>query len=193
MSWALTTQPDQVEVVSQWDSEGIRNSDLDKIPTRISYSKSGELSAWGFDLKPRDIEVSWFKLLLSNATKKKVELHKGHSNLFDIMTSLGKLPVEVSGDYLGELWKHALKVLKDKIGEVLVDNIKIDVVLTVPALWDHQGQSLTCSAATRAGITTRPLTTLKTVSEPEAAAVAALHDRWNLKVIPAALIDLVIF
>jgi len=99
------------------------------------------------------------------------------------MAKLGKQPVDLASDFLSSLWQHTLKVLGTKIGEDLVEVIKIKVVLTVPAIWDHQGQEMTRRAASNAGITTRADTSVQLVSEPEAAALATLTDRGTLKVI----------
>jgi len=113
---------------------------------------------------------------------KPVEKHSCHPGLIATLAILDKEPVDVASDYLQKLWEHATRVIKSKIGEALFDSLQIKVVLTVPAIWDHQGQDMTRRAADRAGITKGENTTLKLVSEPEAAALAVLKDNRSLKV-----------
>jgi len=69
LAWALSTDPNEVAIVSQWDSKFSRNFDQDKVPSRISYSDNGAVTSWGYDMKPNDHHLSWFKLLMADATK----------------------------------------------------------------------------------------------------------------------------
>ncbi|CAG8977831.1 hypothetical protein HYALB_00008997 [Hymenoscyphus albidus] len=71
------------------------------------------------------------------------------------------------------------------MSKIAVDNMTFKVVLTLPANWDHPAQELTRQAAEKAGIKKprfRGPTTFKTMSEPEAAALAAWKEalmRWR--------------
>lgn len=182
VSWALSSDAKNVAVISQWDSTDTGAFDSDKVPTKLSYDRNDNLLSWGFDIDVEDRQISWFKLLLTRSTKKTVKNHRTYPELIAMMANLGKEPVDLASDYLSSLWKHTLKVLGTKIGEDLVEVIKIKVVLTVPAIWDHEGQEMTRRAAANAGITTRPDTSLELVSEPEAASLATIQDRGTLKV-----------
>lgn len=182
VSWALSSDSNNVAILSQWESNVARASDSDKVPTKLSYDQNRNLLSWGFDIDPEDRQVSWFKLLLTGSTKDTVQKHRVHPELVATMSFLDKDALDLASDYLSCLWKHTLEVLGTKIGESLVDVIKIKVVLTVPAIWDHQGQEMTRKAASNAGITTRPDTFLELVSEPEAASLATIQDRGTLQV-----------
>ena len=118
--------------------------------------------------------LQWFKLLLSEDAceqggRKVVEAK-------DLMMKLGKTPVEVVADFLEKLWEHALELIELRLTKMSLDNRALRVVLTVPANWDRKACSLTRDAAVKAGITASRYagkTTLRLVTEPEAAALAA--------------------
>jgi molecular chaperone DnaK (HSP70) len=74
------------------------------------------------------------------------------------------------------LWSHATETIKSKIGQTLWENLAIRIVLTVPAIWDHQAQELTRKSAEMAGLMARKNTTLELIGEPEAAALAVFDD-----------------
>jgi len=99
------------------------------------------------------------------------------------MAEIGKQPVDLVSDFLAQHWQQILKVLGSRIGDALVEATLIKVILTVPAIWDHQAQELMIIAAKNAGITKRSNTTLELVSEPEAAALATIRDNDILKVV----------
>jgi len=75
-------------------------------------------------------------------------------------------------DYLGALYIHTLETLSRRWGERFVKEAKIQVVLTVPAVWSDKAKQATLQAAERAGM--GKVAELLIVSEPEAAAVYTL-------------------
>jgi molecular chaperone DnaK (HSP70) len=116
-------------------------------------------------------------LLLSNQAHE-----QGGSKIDEVrqlLDRLNKKPIDVVADYLRKLWNHTLKIIELKLTKIALDNMALRVVITVPATWDHAAQELTRKAAIQAGITAPRYsgqTSLKLVSEPEAAALATWKD-----------------
>jgi molecular chaperone DnaK (HSP70) len=92
--------------------------------------------------------------------------------LHDLLKKYKKKPLDVSADYLRLLWAHAMENIQERVDPVLWENIKMKIVLTVPAIWDHKAQDLTRQAAKMAGMLDRKSSTLELIAEPEAAALA---------------------
>lgn len=97
-----------------------------------------------------------------------------------MLAKLNKTAMDVVIDYLRLLWLHALKAAKKVRGDGVVDGANINVVITVPAIWPAYAQSRMRLAAQSAGITKRTSygaeTKLEFCAEPEAAALAVMHD-----------------
>jgi molecular chaperone DnaK (HSP70) len=73
------------------------------------------------------------------------------------------------------------EVIQSRIGKLLWENMTLQIVLTVPAIWDHKAQELTRKAAEMAGLLVRSDTTLELVGEPEAAALAVFDELRSQK------------
>ncbi|KAF4634498.1 hypothetical protein G7Y89_g3596 [Cudoniella acicularis] len=183
VSWSYSkwSNPDQIEQIHRWAVDmgsTARNQEADKVPSKISYDKWGEIQNWGYKVGPRDeYQASWFKLLLSDEARKKggekVEYTK------ELLIKLKKSPVDVVADYLRCLWRHAVDVIELSLTKIAVENMTFRVVLTLPAKWDHGAEELTRKAAIQAGITAprrRGPTNFRMVTEPEAAALAAWRE-----------------
>lgn len=87
-------------------------------------------------------------------------------------------------DYISQLGEHLLYTLREKLGESIVKSTPLEFVVTVPAIWSDLAKDKTkkaCQAAVNVS-SSKPLVHL--VSEPEAAAIYALHglDPHGLKV-----------
>lgn len=185
-TWSKAGSPDQIEQVHRWevDAGSGRNQEADKVPSKISYNKNGEVSKWGYMVSPKDTyQAQWFKLLLSEeACEQGGEWLKETNRLLE---ELNKKPVDVVADYLRCLWKHAIEVIELSLTKIAVDNMTFRVVLTMPANWDHNARELTRKAAIQAGITqsrSQGATVFRMVPEPEAAALAAFREsgmRWR--------------
>lgn len=125
--------------------------------------------------------AEWFKLLLlddDDLTAEKrnsVQIRKAKK----LLEQAGKTPVEAVGDYLRLLWNHAIANIEKDFGAIVVEGLPFQVVCTVPAVWTTEAVDRMRQAATDAGIVSQRLaggTTLRFVSEPEAAALATLDD-----------------
>lgn len=95
-----------------------------------------------------------------------------YEKLYDLLKKYKKKPLDVTADYLRLLWAHAMGNIQERVDPVLWENIKMKIVLTVPAIWDHKAQDLTRQAAKMAGMLDRKSSTLELIAEPEAAALA---------------------
>lgn len=144
----------------------------------MTYNSKGEVCSWGYKLDEYRYHISWFKLCLSDsgvADLAKDQPEK-YAEMQKYLTAFKKKPIDVVSDYLRCLWKHATENIKVNIGKHLWENLKIKIVLTVPAIWDHKTQELTRKAAKMAGLMARSSTTLELIGEPEAAALAVFDE-----------------
>lgn len=125
--------------------------------------------------------MKWFKLCLLD--KEDVpEYQRSSEHLKAANTSLEKSRihvVDVISDYLRELWQYAVESIERAEGASIIDVSAFKVVVTLPAIWPAYAQFRMKEAIERAGIlNVRGVcdTTLEFISEPEAAALAALQD-----------------
>lgn len=179
VAWAVSSEPNDVGIISSWEASGKRDANLEKLPSMIAYDRNGKTTWWGFErFNAEGEKFERFKLLLSDKAKCGIALQPLLETL-DRLQALGKKPVDVVADYLRCVWAHTLKTLKSKLSSSVFMNICFKVVLTVPAIWDHAAQELTREAARKAGIQKKRnglTTTLDIISEPEAAALAFFND-----------------
>lgn len=82
----------------------------------------------------------------------------------------GKNAQSVVADYLSQLWKHAKTVLERRWP--FLSTTKLEVILTVPAVWSDAAKDATLTAAKRAGMGSN----ITLISEPEAAAVYTMKS-----------------
>lgn len=87
-------------------------------------------------------------------------------------------------DYISELSNHLMYTLREKLGDSIVKSTPLEYVVTVPAIWSDLAKDKTkkaCQAASGLSSTKQPV---YLVSEPEAAAIYALHglDPHGLKI-----------
>jgi hypothetical protein len=86
----------------------------------------------------------------------------------------GKTALQVCIDYLSGVYKYCMQELKRTWGDGMVDGTPIDFWVTMPATWSDRAQALTKTAACTAGFASRAGDRIFMITEPEAAAVAAL-------------------
>ncbi|EQB48470.1 hypothetical protein CGLO_12301 [Colletotrichum gloeosporioides Cg-14] len=192
VSWAFSGQPNEVEVITNWEAELNFNSDTEKTPTTLLYSGMQGQASWGYGI-PADTAnepLKWFKLLLID----REDLPKSLRDSVQITTAnklmddANKAPTEVISGYLRRLWNHSIECIGDSISKELVKMCKFHVVITLPAIWPDYAKARMKKAAKDAGILKhRPAgpTHLSFISEPEAAALATMRDlgcRPNIKV-----------
>ncbi|KAJ6779670.1 hypothetical protein PWT90_02718 [Aphanocladium album] len=185
ISWAITKRPKEIFVVTDWDSQYNTCSDRGKCPTQLEYGNIGHQTPWGYTIPPEKDVLRWFKLLLL----KEEDLPKSvvdSPHFQQAVSQLKKLKVsavDLVACFLKSLWAHCMENITRALGPGEVSKCKIHFVMTMPAIWPHYVQDRMRHAADIAGMLierdSKPAlskSTLQFLSEPEAAAMAALSD-----------------
>ncbi|KAL4758710.1 Hsp70 family protein [Aspergillus foveolatus] len=169
VAWAETRRPDHISVIEAWPShigarEGISSV---KVPTELRYTKTpnadGETVEWGFQIPSLVDRYQWFKLGLDE------------SNPLVSTKSWGdKTPEQLTELYLSSIYKHIMYTLDQKLGSALLRTIPMEFSLTVPAIWTEAAKDKTLKAWKKASGGAKEQV-ISLVSEPEAAAIYAIH------------------
>ncbi|OAA42644.1 Heat shock protein Hsp70 [Metarhizium rileyi] len=181
MAWAYSNEPEDIEVVTTWNSELSHCSDLEKTPTRLYLGKEDDDIKWGYAV-PQNVEaLEWFKLLLLKEKDMASEIRYSSKiqEARRLQEASKKGVVDVVACFLKQLWKHGLQSIGEAIGEDLLEKCILHVVMTLPAIWPHYAQESMKKAAQEAGILGKRHsgeTVLRFISEPEAAALATIKD-----------------
>ena len=87
-------------------------------------------------------------------------------------------------DFISQLGEHLLYTLREKLGDSIVNSTPLEFVVTVPAIWSDLAKDKTKKACQKASGLSTSQQQVHLVSEPEAAAIYALHglDPHGLKV-----------
>jgi len=96
-----------------------------------------------------------------------------YSGLSDGKKNGDKNSEDLTTDYLTELVKHLMYTLEQKVGATILKSLPLEFCLTVPAIWSEVAKEKTLKACKKAGLKSKAEILL--VSEPEAAAIYALH------------------
>ncbi|KAM3445461.1 hypothetical protein NHJ13734_000374 [Beauveria thailandica] len=192
-AWAISKRPADIHVITNWESEYNGCSDRGKCPTQLQYGTIDHQTPWGYNIPVNKDVVRWFKLLLldeadlPSAVLEDPQYREAREQEKRLRTSA----TELVACFLRSLWKHCMENITRALGSSEVVNCKIHIVMTVPAIWPHYVQARMKSAAELAGMLQRTSTssalrtpTLEFLSEPEAAALAALaemHPRPDIK------------
>ncbi|KAL2873752.1 hypothetical protein SGCOL_011067 [Colletotrichum sp. CLE4] len=183
VSWAYSGQPDDIEVISRWESKINLNSDKEKVPSCILFRGKRGNPFWGYAI-PSDGKqepLKWFKLLLVDER----DLPENVRDSSQIATArrlarrANKDPVEIIAGYLQHLWNHTIECIISTVGDGMVKMCQFQVVITLPAIWPDYAKARMRRAAEDAGLLkSRPAgeTSLSFISEPEAAALATMKD-----------------
>ncbi|KAM0353557.1 hypothetical protein ACHAPU_001569 [Fusarium lateritium] len=180
VAWAYSRQPDVIGIVTSWHSRLGGNSDLAKVPTQLVHN-GDEATSWGYSVPADEKPLKWFKLLLLKDADITSEMAKS-SQIRDTRDLLEEIEIDAVtavACYLSKLWDHSIQVIRRSVGDKLMQTLRFHVVITLPAIWPPYAQQRMKQAATKAGILKdRPCggTTLRFISEPEAAALATIND-----------------
>lgn len=147
------------------------------MPTELTYQYdyfAGPVPIWGYqnpDCSPR---LQWIKLAPSPDQQKKVEsrLSSNHHDRRRAKIPHHTLEEGVIVDYLRCFHNHIIRMLKSTIGHVF-DNMPIEFVITVPAMWSDKAKAKTLECAEKAGF--GDASKIRIISEPEAAAIHSLR------------------
>lgn len=165
------SKPETQSLIIDWPgtSGSIDGATNDKVPTEIAYE--GLDVKWGFQIFDDDTRYQWFKLDLTNKTPSNLSyLSIEYPDPKAAPPSYDKTAKKLTTDYLNAVRCHVLKILKMKLGKVLVETTPIVFVITVPAIWTEAAKFTTRQCAMRAGMGHD----LQIVSEPEAAVIYTL-------------------
>ncbi|KAF3920558.1 hypothetical protein ABW20_dc0110195 [Dactylellina cionopaga] len=165
LAFADTTPGEpQISVIQNWPSCGQRA--ISQVPTEIAYTPEAATPfSWGYDIQPTLTILKWFKLFLEYTDEEIKDLCE---------LPPGKTILDVTTDFLGAVYRHAMAQLYIQRGKAVMDITQVDFVLTIPAVWNEQACIRTKQAAERAGFTTNH--TLNMCTEPEAAALYTLRS-----------------
>ncbi|KAJ4271772.1 hypothetical protein NW762_000478 [Fusarium torreyae] len=182
VAWAYSKQPEEIEIVTSWDSELHHCSDVEKAPTQLHYDGNGGKVSWGYAIAPEKEPLKWFKLLLLDDrdlppdVARSTQLQEARR----LRNEANRDPIEIIASFLRKLWNHSLESIERSVGPDLLKRSNFQVVITLPAIWPPYAQQKMKQAAQESGILDpRPdagTTTLRFVSEPEAAALATIKD-----------------
>ncbi|KAL8726738.1 MAG: hypothetical protein Q9166_006533 [cf. Caloplaca sp. 2 TL-2023] len=150
------------------------------VDLEIQYTGDGSYK-WGFQI-PSDVERhKWFKLALdSNSCKIDIGLANEYPDSKAVPPEHDQESEEVIKDYLTSLRQHFEAVLNKNLPNIALST-RVDWVVTVPAIWSDLAVAKTKRCAERAGM--GAASSLRIVSEPEAAAMWALQE-----IVPNSLI-----
>ncbi|RAO68865.1 uncharacterized protein BHQ10_004877 [Talaromyces amestolkiae] len=170
-------------IINTWPGTGRDTENVLKTPSTIAYPEENKkigTRRWGFGVEPGHKFYSWTKLLLD----KNAPLTKYDDPILEQATKSGilQLPankdaVTVVADYLTGIYDHIMLTLEKQLTEPVLRVSPIEFWFTMPAIWSDQAQAATREAAQRAGFGSRPgrpLDAINMITEPEAAAIAAL-------------------
>jgi len=182
VAWALSTRPDDIKIVTKWQSSRSFVADDAKTPTQIVYAnrRTRELAGWGYEIEARQEPLRWFKLCLEQKKYLNADVQRSEQleTAQRLLSNQGITAVDAAADFLRQLWGATIESIEKQYGDA-VKGLPFRVILTVPAMWSDGAKDNTLKAARQAGIQAPRLcgdTTLDLVPEPEAAALAVLAD-----------------
>ncbi|KAF5663420.1 heat shock 70 kDa 12A [Fusarium heterosporum] len=180
VAWAESRNPSRRTCITQWpvSSTNREGESSDKVPTKLRYN--GSKIEWGFSIPitaPQDEVIEWFKLDLDPSLQAMGQTvtadgGRGGRNVDTLVT-----------DFISQLGDHLLYTLREKLGDSIVSSTPLEFVVTVPAIWSDLAKDKTKKACQKASGLSASQQQVHLVSEPEAAAIYALHglDPHGLK------------
>ncbi|KAF9629605.1 putative hsp70 family protein [Lasiodiplodia theobromae] len=171
------TDVDKIEIINEWPGS---SEVAFKVPSKIAYQSENphlDFDHWGFNAKPNMNSYTWTKLLLD----RNIRLTDfDDSKLEDVFgCGMMRLPPnksaqEVVTDYLKAIYRYLTEQLSKHFRKEVFDATPMECWLTVPAIWSDAAKAATRAAAIKAGFASRRGDEVKIITEPEAAALAAL-------------------
>jgi molecular chaperone DnaK (HSP70) len=172
-----------IEVVSDWPDGAKATEYLEKVPSQIAYASENtnwkpalDDDRWGYGVEAGMRSYCWTKLLLDQntfATDYDDPSLREAAGGAGLQLPPGKTAVDVVAAYLSPLYKHCMDRLERKLTKDLLNVTPIEFWFTMPAIWSDEAQHATRKAAMCAGFGTRSGDSVKMITEPEAAALAA--------------------
>ena len=166
------TQLENPRVVRVWPASDGTVETSEKVPTRIAYDAEGKPYAWGLMIKGNQKRYQEFKLNLDDSRKAH---HAKMANAYPDPASLPFTfpfkPAKLSIDFLHELREWLESDVDNEMGAGHFSSLKVEYVITVPAIWSDNAKKLTKFCAEKAGMGNN----VKIISEPEAAMVYVIE------------------
>ncbi|KAG5663942.1 hypothetical protein KAF25_006527, partial [Fusarium avenaceum] len=180
IAWGYSREPEEIETVTNWEAQFSRCPDVEKAPTQLLYDGDDAIS-WGYSIPADKEALKWFKLLLLRDADITPEMLKSSQirEARDLLEETNCNAIDAVAHFLKKLWEHALEAIHRSVGPELLQKSRFHVVITIPAIWPPYAQQRMKQAAMNAGILEdRPCgkTTLRFITEPEAAALATIKD-----------------
>ncbi|KAJ3527025.1 hypothetical protein NM208_g10913 [Fusarium decemcellulare] len=182
IAWSSSVRKNKPKPVTNWKTLKNFNSDKEKVPSAIHYDENSEEGpAWGYAVPLDENVLRWFKLLiidekdLPSKIRGSPQINTARARLLQ----LNKTPAEVIGDYLSAVWKHSRESIIRSVGLRMFKISRLHIVVTLPAIWPLYARIRMEEAMGIAGFRElRPAgeATIEYISEPEAAALACLHE-----------------
>ncbi|KAL4933394.1 Hsp70 family protein [Aspergillus undulatus] len=172
-----------IQIIQSWPGPARDMELVFKVPSRIAYAADNPRAPkdrWGFQVEAGMIGYSWTKLLLDEGTpltRYDDAALETASQAGILRLPEGKKATDVVCDYLSGVYEHILKTISKSITEETLAATPIEFWFTIPAIWSDQAQHATRTAALRAGFggtAARKTDRVFLITEPEAAAIAAL-------------------
>ncbi|KAM0460413.1 hypothetical protein ACHAPV_005207 [Trichoderma viride] len=174
IAYCFANQRDSSPIpIDNWP--GPNGIDVPKIPTVICYDKQNpQKFTWGGNVEPQADSISGFKLLL-DPSQQRPDYVPG-IKFEEELQQLPKTPVEITADFVGAIYNHAMEEITKKFPKGYVQLCRKEYIFSVPAVWSDAAKHATLKAAEMAG-----LTPVQLIKEPEAAAL------WTTKKLNVAL------
>uniref|UniRef100_A0A0D2XA94 Heat shock 70 kDa protein 12B n=1 Tax=Fusarium oxysporum (strain Fo5176) TaxID=660025 RepID=A0A0D2XA94_FUSOF len=126
VAWAYSREPEEIEIVTSWESELNHCSDVEKAPTQIHYGHNSRDIKWGYGISPEHEPLKWFKLLLLEPK----DIPQGAANSTQLkearrlQSKVGKEPVEIVACFLRKIWDHSVESIRRAIGDGVMKRSK---------------------------------------------------------------------
>jgi len=171
IAYAFSTDSEKIYTITNWP--GGEDLIAPKVPTVIRYDPGSTTSfQWGYEITSLDDKITGLKLLLDPDQPRPYFIP---TNVEAEMAKLPKTVLEVASDYMGAVFKHALKEIEsDSLDPSFLESFQKQFVLTVPAVWSDKAKDMTLRAARNAGISP-----VSMITEPEAASLYTLLSVKN--------------
>lgn len=156
---------------------------LNQVKTQMAWLSEREDFLWGDevdeafhngDITDPDSRIELLKLALDTRDEKTERQRTVIQRRLECLTDeCGEVSIlDLISIFLKKLFTYIMGKIRKARGNEIVDNAKLDCILSVPASWGFVQRETMIKAAEIAG-----LPALKLVSEPEAAAIFCMHER----------------
>jgi hypothetical protein len=154
IAYAFSTDSGKIYTITNWP--GGEDIIAPKVPTVIRYDPGSTTSfQWGYEITSLDDKITALKLLLDPDQPRPYFIP---TNVEVEMAKLPKTVLEVASDYMGSVFKHALKEIKsESLDPSFLESFQKQFVLTVPAVWSDKAKDMTLRVSSNIFLSFRTL------------------------------------